>query len=166
MRSKTITTNSEFPNKSSENKRGQKKKVVQFTTLTIHEHPIIVGDNPSVSYGTPITIDWKSVSSSEYTIEDFEQIRSKEECWLRHSTKEELKIGPARREKLLLNLGFPRSERLKGTKTANIISSRRRSTVRNLHRSCLEEKLESIWRKILGKQRSERKYLERHVPSP
>ena len=36
------------------------KKQISFGTIQIREHALACGDNPSVSYGTPISLDWLS----------------------------------------------------------------------------------------------------------
>ena len=48
---------------------------VQFGTVVINEHPIIVGCNPAVSSGVPLSIDWERVSQRVMSIQDYETIR-------------------------------------------------------------------------------------------
>jgi ASC-1-like (ASCH) protein len=52
-----------------------KKRKVQFGTVVINEHPIIVGCNPAVSSGVPLSIDWDRISQSVMSIHDYETIR-------------------------------------------------------------------------------------------
>ncbi len=49
--------------------------LVRFSTVTIREYPITVGDNPSSTRGVPLTVDWKH--NREYTLQvnDFEDVR-------------------------------------------------------------------------------------------
>ena len=39
---------------------GMGKKQISFGTIQIREHALACGNNPSVSYGTPISLDWLS----------------------------------------------------------------------------------------------------------
>jgi hypothetical protein len=78
------------------------KRVVRFGTVTVHENPIIIGCNPAVSSGVPITIAWNSVSSRQLPINDFEYDRRKE----RVSNPMFLKQTKSERWNVLQNLGF------------------------------------------------------------
>jgi hypothetical protein len=49
---------------------------VTFTTISIHLHPRILGDNPSVQDGYPISIGWKAESSTELGLDDYEAQRT------------------------------------------------------------------------------------------
>ena len=51
------------------------QKGVRFSEIIIHEHPIIVGDNPGGVKGPPLTISWNRVSSQTFHIDDFEEFR-------------------------------------------------------------------------------------------
>lgn len=83
-----------------------KSKSVSFGSVVIHEHPIIVGCNPAVSSGVPITIGWYSVSKTEMSIIEYEAIREPE----RVSRRALLRQHPLTRFTLLQNLGFSRQE--------------------------------------------------------
>jgi hypothetical protein len=52
-------------------------KQVRFGDLTISSHEIILGDNPAVSSGFPITIEWKAFAEVKETIEEYEQQKKK-----------------------------------------------------------------------------------------
>lgn len=83
-----------------------KSKAVRFDTVTVHEHPIIIGCNPAVSSGVPITIAWKPVSSRQLPVNEFEFGRHKE----RVSSPMLLKQTKSERWNVLQNLGFPSDE--------------------------------------------------------
>ena len=55
-------------------------RILQFTTATIHEHGVVLGDNPSVSVGAPIQIDWKCINETIYDVDIFEYMRSNNNC--------------------------------------------------------------------------------------
>mmetsp|Transcript_11738 Transcript_11738/g.13201 ORF Transcript_11738/g.13201 Transcript_11738/m.13201 type:complete len:219 (-) Transcript_11738:162-818(-) len=58
-------------------KKNKKKKkgTVQFSTVHIREHNFCLGDNPAVSRGPPISLDWYYTRNEEmlYDIDDYEQ---------------------------------------------------------------------------------------------
>jgi hypothetical protein len=45
---------------------------VRFGQVRIHTHKNILGDNPSVSAGLPITLDWDVLSSDHFNLEEYE----------------------------------------------------------------------------------------------
>ena len=51
------------------------RRKVGFDTIEIREHSVILGCNPGAASGAPITISWKSLSSSIQTIDDYEADR-------------------------------------------------------------------------------------------
>jgi len=73
-------------------------KKLKFGSVDIYTHDIVLGDNPSVSRGPPLTLNWHAIHFERCSVEDFEvrfgqqggqggrvkkvSIRSREE-WLR-----------------------------------------------------------------------------------
>jgi hypothetical protein len=104
FRDDTTSQNEVFTSRSPTTTKAE--KVVRFTTVTVHEHPIIIGCNPAVSSGVPITIAWNSVSSRQLPIDDFEFDRHKE----RLANPMFLKQTKSERWNVLQNLGFPSDE--------------------------------------------------------
>lgn len=82
------------------------KKTVRFDTVTVHEHPIIIGCNPAVTSGVPITIAWNSVSSRKIPFLEFEFDRRKK----RVANPAFLKQTKSERWNILQNLGFASDE--------------------------------------------------------
>jgi hypothetical protein len=93
------------------------KKTVQFGTITINEHPIIIGCNPAVSSGVPITIGWYSISQTIMTIQEYEMIRQPERVLYRTM----LRQPSTERYAILQNLGFTRHELYEAEEAVNII---------------------------------------------
>jgi len=75
---------------------------VNFGVVRVHTHDIVLGDNPSVSQGPPLTLDWDANKSECYSLDEFEKINNSgghhakrvsmrtREIWLRemgHSTE-------------------------------------------------------------------------------
>ena len=52
-----------------------RKKNVRFDRIVITEFPVILGDNPAVTSGAPVTIDWKPQGEKNYSIDAYERCR-------------------------------------------------------------------------------------------
>ncbi|KAL3916448.1 MAG: hypothetical protein SGILL_005173 [Bacillariaceae sp.] len=50
-------------------------KSVRFGRIVITEFPVILGDNPAVTSGAPVTIDWKPQGERNYSIHAYERCR-------------------------------------------------------------------------------------------
>lgn len=77
----------------------------EFGTVEIREHAYILGCNPSVKGGPPLTIEWKSMGNSIESIDDFEARRSssrRPDWMIRKSSTE--------RHNLLKDEGFTSAE--------------------------------------------------------
>ena len=51
------------------------QKSVQFSTLEIRTYPVTLGDNPSVSCGPPLTLDWNYTTTHTFGVESYESQR-------------------------------------------------------------------------------------------
>jgi hypothetical protein len=118
------------------------KKVV-FGDVSIHEHPIIVGQNPGGTQGVPVTIDWKSCQDYVVSLDRYEEARAG-----KRRQHKNLRMSKDHRDNLLRKLGFPRAERLAGMRAANIVRQHRRQTNASLDRDRLQERLEIVRRRI------------------
>lgn len=154
------TQNSSPP--SSSNNDATTRRSVGFGNITIHEFPIIIGDNPAVCSGPPVTIDWAPVYDNEnddgdtydcynckhrpsvVSVDDYEKHRPTPRV------KSELNMPPSYRTELLRRQGYSRREILHGSKTAAVIRGRRRRTNETMHFSAVHELLERIQRSILN----------------
>ena len=76
-------------------------KQVCFSTIEIIEFPIILGDNPSVTAGPPLTISWEPQYRIELDLEVFERCR--EPC---RRSDHDLIVDPYTREDVLIRAGF------------------------------------------------------------
>jgi hypothetical protein len=147
-----------------EEKSTSSGKKVSFSTLQIREYPICVGDNPAVTMGVPITIDWIHDSEVVCTVEEYEEVRPISRSML------ELRMPNRCRVNLLRRLGFSRLEILEGTKQANITRYRRKRTCETLALSPVQEMLERAKRGTLnatfrrGAKRKERKMMNSFQP--
>jgi hypothetical protein len=70
------------------------EKSVTFTTVEIHEHAVIMGDNPSTTHGPPLEVDWVEQAHYSLDLDEYEEMRPQR----RH--KKELAIPSSVRESL------------------------------------------------------------------
>jgi hypothetical protein len=79
---------------------------VSWDTIQFRTYETILGDNPSVSAGPPISLGWKyNVSSSTIvSIDDYESRRG------RRRSKEQFLLPLVARERALMDAGYSRSE--------------------------------------------------------
>ncbi len=133
-------------------------KKVSFSTLEIREYGIIPGDNPAVTGGCPLSIDWVYDSVFTCSVENYEEVRPK----TRSMT--ELRIPSREREETLRRVGFSRRDIQEGTKNANITRHQRRRTEETMKLAPVQEFLERAKRKTLhlvgaGMKRKERELM-------
>mmetsp|Transcript_27821 Transcript_27821/g.42801 ORF Transcript_27821/g.42801 Transcript_27821/m.42801 type:complete len:171 (+) Transcript_27821:68-580(+) len=139
------------------------ERSVRFGTIEIYEHPIILGDNPSVSAGLPITIDWDSQREFCFSIEDYEDYR------LERRRKDEMSIPAEVREEILANSGLNRSNAAAAMREVGRTKKQRRRTNDTLHMAKMEEAGERMKRAVKNAlfsrkaKKSEREYLEMSV---
>lgn len=83
-----------------------RKYSVSFSTLDIYEHVRILGDNPSVSSGPPLSIGWMAVRSVRgMDVSQYEDWRGE------RRSRAALTVPRQLREEWLLDEGFSRAER-------------------------------------------------------
>ena len=84
-----------------------KRRTVSFSTVSVHMHPMVLGDNPSVSGGLPVAMGTKPIHTKVEPLDDFEDQRNivLETGVVRPRTKDEMRLSNAEREKLLMEVG-------------------------------------------------------------
>ena len=99
------------------------KKTVRFSDVTVREYPMIVGDNPAVSCGPPVTIDW------EYNNEQIMSLDA--HCHLNPypRRKRQMLMPLHLREFILIHTDCKYSDILKATNEATNIRIKRMSTL-------------------------------------
>jgi hypothetical protein len=48
------------------------QRQVSFTKIQVREHKQTMGDNPSCTYGTPISLDWESIEWEDVSVDEYE----------------------------------------------------------------------------------------------
>ena len=80
------------------------KKHVIFSTIEVREYGMTMGDNPCVSSGVPVTIDWTPQLSMNFNLDQFEN--SKPEA----RDMRFMRIGSGKRELIASNDGYTQQE--------------------------------------------------------
>jgi len=139
---RVITSNS-APAKTQIGKTRKKMKKVHFSTVEVREYPMTLGDNPAVSKGPPVTIEWRPFSRKIYQVESHIKLTP---CPRRKPLQMAMPLFY--RDFLLKSSGFSRREMLEATKQVNIIKGRRSATVRKLQMAQMEEIGETMKNKM------------------
>ena len=132
---------------------------VSFGDIEICSYEVILGDNPGVSGGPPLTIEWNPFQKSEYSVDEYER------CKRKNATRnvDEMKMTSERRMNLL---SAKHSLREILQRTIQVANARRQreETQLKLQKSSSEEKVERIKRALknifTNKKRKEKRYME------
>ena len=134
-------------------------KNVSFSSVSIYEHPLICGDNPSVSEGVPLTIDWNAESTRTFkSIEEYEENRQQTRMTAHTAIKKEnqtvLKREAQERLWLLLDAGISLKEIQHAEMMVNIAREQREAT-KQQHLLILAEKSAAFSKAIQAKEEEE-----------
>eukprot|EP00980_Cylindrotheca_fusiformis_P025930 scaffold14920_cov63-Cylindrotheca_fusiformis.AAC.3 len=127
-----------------ENRQEQReRRHVCFDTIEIIELPYCLGDNPAVSSGVPISIEWEAQSRIKLSLAHFEAERQSSESTTTTSTTTPriLRIPSRRRRDILLSCGHSPAEIQHAIIDAAIGKQRRRLTLKSdqqQQQCCLE----------------------------
>lgn len=104
------------------------RKTVSFGYSQIRTFNRVMGDNPSVSSGPPISIGWKPISETMIGIDEYENQREE-----RYTYKSQLRVSRLERELLLRRYcGVTMNEMAECVRKINRIKSRRRNTAHKM----------------------------------
>ena len=101
-------------------------KKVSWDCVAIYDHAMILGDNPSVSWGVPVTIGWTPHHRVILPIDDYEEGRLQ----LRRE-RNELVLQCALREDIVLAAGSPRSEMREVSAVVKHVQKQRQQSARD-----------------------------------
>eukprot|EP00527_Entomoneis_sp_CCMP2396_P004915 CAMPEP_0198142398 /NCGR_PEP_ID=MMETSP1443-20131203/5193_1 /TAXON_ID=186043 /ORGANISM="Entomoneis sp., Strain CCMP2396" /LENGTH=267 /DNA_ID=CAMNT_0043805391 /DNA_START=81 /DNA_END=884 /DNA_ORIENTATION=+ len=127
------------------------KKNVKFDCIHFRNYSQTLGDNPSCSYGPPISLDWKYEEGGQIGLEEYEATRG-----ARRKLRQMLLNYYHRKNILQWKVGFTEEELKDAQKQAENIK-RQRSLTRAMLPACkVEEVMQSMCRKAkrLGKSKS------------
>lgn len=114
------------------------KYEVAFDTVTVREYGMILGDNPSCSYGPPVQLDWEYFERPVEDLDIYEEARGE------RRKLQQLGISYYRRKYLLSKAGHSRRELKDCTRQINITKRQRSTTNFFLITSKVEEAFESM----------------------
>ncbi len=118
--------------------RSQRTKV-SFSTVEVRQYERILGDNPGVSCGPPISIGWTHFKdrTANLSVDDYEYYRRsyRDDCDMILSREE--------REEMLLDLGFDHKQIAKSVRINYKLKRNRRQTLNNLSAMPVEEAVEN-----------------------
>merc|ERR1712151_734813 len=124
------SANYDFTSSTGESKVNNANKKIRFHNISIREYDLTLGDNPSVSNGPAISLDWKYRSLGNIDVELYEKHRDGKRYYY-----SELIINCAERTKILkYTYGFTEKEIDKAIKERNKVQSQRASTVATFSR--------------------------------
>lgn len=106
--------------------QSSERKTVRFGTVTIFVHANILGDNPSVSAGPPLAIDWKALHSTTLSLDAYEEQNPGP-----RRTSGELLLPRMMRDDILRHEGYARSEMKEVIQEVLKIKSQRENSARD-----------------------------------
>ena len=117
---------------------------VSFTSVTIRSYEQTIGDNPAVSYGTPISLDWNYEEHDSIELDSYEIKRS-----LNRRTRRQMVIDHYRRKNLILyEFGCTKEEMNRARKDADKIKFHRSVTLSFLSMMKVESVVEKATKKM------------------
>jgi hypothetical protein len=138
-----------------------KKHRVSFQNIEIREYAIIPGDNPAVTMGVPLTIDWTPLEKVSCELDKYELDRPQPP-----RTMIELRMPMLRRYHLLQKLQFSRNEINHHAKQATLARNNRKRTDATMHLEPMQERFERWWRALANatwnrsKKQQEKQWLQ------
>jgi hypothetical protein len=138
----TPTTSVPAQEANSKGRRKQRRPTVTFDSIQIREYNQTVGDNPSVSIGPPICLDWDFEELEPISVNDYEDHRG-----LRRTMRQMMMSFHQRRKVLMWLYGFSEQQVEEATHQVNQSKRQRAMTQALLPCQMLEELLQSAQRK-------------------
>jgi hypothetical protein len=135
--------------------------LIEFSTVTIREYPITIGDNPASRLGISLSVEWDHDSEVTLDLTAYEGERPP-----RRSGREMI-IPPDVRTERLRAMGFAREEIVRRTRPINITRGQRQRTCETLHLESVHLLTESFARHYrnaltLGQtEKRQRQFLEK-----
>jgi len=117
---------------------------VRFDRISVHEHSYELGDNPSVSEGTPLTIAWERQHTSTYDVAYYEIYRPSS----KRKSVNHLRLSTAERAKLLLFSGYTIDDIVHRSMIVSIDRQSRSASVKGKKWDGIHEAMESTSRTL------------------
>ena len=114
---------------------------VRFADAHIRKYAVCVGDNPAVSLGVPVSLDWQVVSEETRPVVDALHL---EGSFHHHLTEEELRLPSQEREAMVRNAGFSTEEIRTSVRAVNLVKMEREKTLDTLKNQKGEYRMEKL----------------------
>ena len=138
--------------------KGLESFSVSFGTVEIREHDIILGDNPAVSSGAALTIDWEHFDEDSFELDEYESTRPEKR------TCSEMSIPERYRFEILKRCDYSTREIVAQAKETEVLRLQRLETSNQLYRQQAHEKAERFQRGFVNmftsKKKKERQLLQ------
>jgi len=126
------------------NSKPTKRNHVGFSTIEVREYSRTLGDNPAVTSGPPVTIEWEynSATRTVIAVDEYESSKPPPRA------KYEIVVPRSVREEWLRGSGFSRMEIAESVKAINREKRKRHQTVQSINggRDKLDETVERVGR--------------------
>ena len=97
------------------------KREVAFTSVIIREYSMILGDNPSCSYGPPVCLDWEYVEVKRLDLDEYEGSRKRRNM-------RQMVLSYYKRCDILEKAGYNKSQMKSATREINKSKRQRETT--------------------------------------
>jgi hypothetical protein len=133
---------------------------IQFSTVEVRQYERVLGDNPGVSSGPPVSIGWKHFEDRTVVlpIDEYEYYHgacTEDQC--------EMILTRFERETMPLELGYTEKELVQSIRENYKVKNKRRQTVNNIPLMEIEESLEKAKRslkKVIARKKSSKHMYE------
>jgi len=141
-------------------------KEVGFGRIAFREYPIIMGGNPSVSEGVPVTLDWEFFNEYDVEVDTYEIAANKEFTYTAGSRRCP-KLDVAERAQMLLRQGYSMRDIVECTLEVLDIKEKRSDSVRSRKWDGFNSFVEVTKRAMMKKRKSSsRKLLQLSLQAP
>lgn len=124
------------------NRLNRNKREVSFHNVVVREYFMTLGDNPSCSYGPPVTLDWDYTECKILKLEDYERLRNK------RRTMRQMVLSYYKRCEILESAGLSMREVKVATRQVNKAKRQRDTTKFFLPVIGVEAAVRSAGRKV------------------
>lgn len=119
-------------------KEVRKNLKVTFSQVHVRTYGICVGDNPAVSLGVPISMDWKVTS------EDITTVNAYDAAHPTGKSEQQLAIPSCERERMVRRAGFSTEDIRSAVRQVNSTKMERENTIDTLQNASQEEFMEKL----------------------
>ena len=122
---------------SSVGSHGSSAIALAYNSVSIREYPMVPGDNPAVSRGVPLSIDWEHQWEGSFLLDTYEAKKTPR-------SQLEMRVPAEVRSQLLRQNGHSWKDIQSSTKIANITRRQRIKTIERLPTEKFDENIESF----------------------